>query len=126
MVLGTGGLPVSADNNFKARKFRVAVEGVSFDNNDGEMAATGNLLGIGDLVVGTFNTTTRTFTLGFNEALGTLNAVSSASSTTGDKTKLTVTSTLTGGNSYKYKTAASLSLPVLNELCNSGIQCGME
>lgn len=112
--------PGSADNTFKARKFRVAVEVASFDNNDGEMAATGNLLGIGDLVVGTFNTTTRTFTPGFNEALGTLNVVSSASATTAGKTKLTVTPSLTGGNSYKYKTAASLSLPVVNEPCNNG------
>ena len=50
------------ENTFTARKFRVAVEVSSFDNNDGNMAASGNLLGIGDLVVGEFNTTTKTFT----------------------------------------------------------------
>ncbi|MBU3109342.1 hypothetical protein [Clostridium gasigenes] len=44
------------ESSFKARKFKVAIEVASFDNNDGEMAATGNLLGIGDLVVGTFDT----------------------------------------------------------------------
>lgn len=55
--------PVSEkENTFTARKFRVAVEVSSFDNNDGDMAASGNLLGIGDLVVGEFNTTTKAFT----------------------------------------------------------------
>lgn len=56
--------PVSLkDNTFTARKFRVAIEVASFDNNDGDMAASGNLLGIGDLVVGEFNTSTKTFTV---------------------------------------------------------------
>lgn len=50
------------ENTFTARKFRVAVEVSSFDNNDGDMAASGNLLGIGDLIVGEFNTTTKAFT----------------------------------------------------------------
>ncbi|WP_291653804.1 hypothetical protein [Clostridium sp.] len=50
-------------NTYKARKFRVAVEVASFDNNDGQMAATGNLLGIGDMVAGIFNVTTNTFTV---------------------------------------------------------------
>lgn len=55
--------PVSEkENTFTARKFRVAIEVSSFDNNDGDMAASGNLLGIGDLVVGEFNTTTKAFT----------------------------------------------------------------
>lgn len=49
------------ENTFKARKFRVAVEIASFDNNEGLMGATGNLLGIGDLVSGEFNTTTKKF-----------------------------------------------------------------
>ncbi|GAA0084580.1 hypothetical protein UT300007_10190 [Clostridium sp. CTA-7] len=49
-------------NTFKARKFRVAVEVAAFANNDGQMAATGNLLGIGDMATGKFNITTNTFT----------------------------------------------------------------
>ncbi|MEG2412567.1 MAG: hypothetical protein RSA29_17180 [Clostridium sp.] len=109
----------SEANTFKARKFKVAIEVASFDNNDGEMAATGNLLGIGDLVVGTFNVTTKTFTAGFNDALGVLTVTSSAGLTSG-KTTITVTPTLTGGNSRKYKTAASLNLPVVNESCDIG------
>lgn len=52
----------SVTNTFKARKLKVAIEVASFDNNDGDMAATGNLLGIGDLVTGTFNTETKKFT----------------------------------------------------------------
>lgn len=55
--------PVTEETNtYVARKFRVAIEVASFDNNDGEMAATGNLLGIGDLITGTFNTETKKFT----------------------------------------------------------------
>lgn len=49
-------------NAFHARKFHVAVEISSFENNDGEMAASGNLLQIGDLVEGTFDTSANTFT----------------------------------------------------------------
>ncbi|MGL5149057.1 MAG: hypothetical protein ACRC7N_00585 [Clostridium sp.] len=51
-------------NTFTARKFRVAIEVASFDNNDGDMSAAGNLLGVGDLIVGEFNTTTKSFTAG--------------------------------------------------------------
>ncbi|MEG0309149.1 MAG: hypothetical protein RR636_14490 [Clostridium sp.] len=109
----------SEANTFKARKFKVAIEVASFDNNDGELAATGNLLGIGDLVVGTFNVTTKTFTAGFNEALGVLNVTSSAGLESG-KTTITVMPTLTIGNSRKYKIAASLTLPTVNENCDSG------
>lgn len=57
----------TAENTFKARKFKVAIEVSSFDNNDGEMAASGNLLGVGDLVVGIFNVQTKTFTEDTNE-----------------------------------------------------------
>lgn len=49
------------EGEFKARKFKVAVEVASFDNNDGQMGATGNLLGIGDIIHGTFNVTTKKF-----------------------------------------------------------------
>ena len=49
---------------YKARKFRVAIEVADFPNNEGELAATGNLQGIGDPVAGSFNVTTKTFTAG--------------------------------------------------------------
>lgn len=50
------------ENTYKARKFDIAIEVASFDNNDGQMAATGNFLGRGDIVLGEFNVTTKTFT----------------------------------------------------------------
>lgn len=53
------------DNTFRARKFNIAIEVSSFDNNDGELAVSGNFLGQGDPILGTFNTQTNTFTEGF-------------------------------------------------------------
>lgn len=49
-------------DSYYTRKFKVAVEVSSFDDDDGELTGAGNLLGIGDPVVGKFNTTTLTFT----------------------------------------------------------------
>lgn len=50
------------DDTYHARKFNVAVEVASFNDDDGEMTATGNFHAIGDMVIGTFNTKTNTFT----------------------------------------------------------------
>lgn len=50
-------------NTFEARKLRVAVEVADFGESDGEMTASGNLLGIGDVVIGTFDTSAKTFTV---------------------------------------------------------------
>ena len=47
---------------FKARKIRVAIEVATFTNTDGDMGATGNLLGVGDIITGSFDTNSRTFT----------------------------------------------------------------
>lgn len=47
---------------YHARQFKVAVEVASFTNDDGEMGCTGNLLGKGDPIEGTFDTSTKTFT----------------------------------------------------------------
>ncbi|MDZ4992641.1 hypothetical protein GNF80_06580 [Clostridium perfringens] len=58
--------PGTTEKTFRARKFNIAIEVASFDDEDGELAATGNLLGQGDPIVGTFNTTTNTFTEGFS------------------------------------------------------------
>ncbi|MEF9991331.1 MAG: hypothetical protein RR657_01655 [Peptostreptococcaceae bacterium] len=57
--------PSATENEFRARKFKVAISIDDFEAKDNEMSAKGKLLGIGDLVVGTFNTTTKTFTEGF-------------------------------------------------------------
>lgn len=50
--------------------------------------------------------------------LGTLTVSSAAGSTTG-KTALSVTPTLTSGNSYMYKTAATVTLPAYGDVCNT-------
>lgn len=52
----------SSGTSYHARKFLVAVEVASFTNDDGEMGCTGNLLAKGDLIEGTFDTKTNTFT----------------------------------------------------------------
>ena len=38
---------------YRARKFNVAVQVDSFDNNDGELQAKGSFLGLGDPIEGT-------------------------------------------------------------------------
>lgn len=50
------------DKTYKARYHKVAVEIANFKDSDGEMTADGNLLGIGDVVEGEFNTSSNTFT----------------------------------------------------------------
>lgn len=57
--------PGSTEGTFRARKFNVAVQVDEFGAKDGEMSAKGKLLCKGDLVLGSFNTSTRTFTEGF-------------------------------------------------------------
>lgn len=49
-------------NVFEARLMNVAIEVSDFSDEDGEMTAEGNLLGNGDIVLGTFATLTKTFT----------------------------------------------------------------
>jgi len=49
-------------NVFEARMIKVAIEVSDFGDEDGEMTAEGNLLGNGDIILGTFATTTQTFT----------------------------------------------------------------
>lgn len=50
------------ENTFYARQIHVAIEVSSFENNDGDMSVSGNFVGSGDVVEGTFNTQTKTFT----------------------------------------------------------------
>ncbi|MEE0733282.1 MAG: hypothetical protein U0M23_06565 [Acutalibacteraceae bacterium] len=52
----------NSDTEYEARLFKVAVEVSSLPNNEGQMGGSGNLLPIGDPVIGKFNITTRTFT----------------------------------------------------------------
>ena len=55
--------PIPAkENTFYARKIGVCVAVSTFNDNDGEIQVEGELLGIGDIIEGEFNTTTKTFT----------------------------------------------------------------
>lgn len=50
------------DGSYEARLHKVAVEVAEFSNSDGEMTGSGNLLGVGDVVIGTFDVKAKTFT----------------------------------------------------------------
>ena len=52
----------SSQTTFKARKIKVAIEVSKFGNEDGEMTCEGNFLGVSDVVIGTFDTSTKKFT----------------------------------------------------------------
>lgn len=53
------------------------------------------------------------------ETLGSL-TVNSAAGTTSGKTVITVTPALTSGNDYKYKTALTVTMPLLNDSTSTG------
>ena len=57
--------PSNTEGGYYARKFKVAIQVSEFPNNDGELGLSGVFLALGDPVVGTFNTKTKTFTEGF-------------------------------------------------------------
>ena len=57
--------PSNTNGGYYARKFKVAIQVSEFPNNDGELGLSGVFLALGDPVVGTFNTKTKTFTEGF-------------------------------------------------------------
>lgn len=59
-------------DNYYARRFDVAVEVASFDDDDGELTGAGNFLGIGDPVIGKFNTTSKIFTADSETAGGSV------------------------------------------------------
>ncbi len=52
----------SKEGSYEAKRRRVAVEISEFSDNDGEIQGSGNLLGVGEWVKGTFDTKTKTFT----------------------------------------------------------------
>lgn len=55
----------------------------------------------------------------YEQALKALTVTSEAGSTTG-KTKITLAQSITEGNTYKYKTGATVTLPVFNQVLTSG------
>lgn len=105
---------------FKARKFKVAVELTNINGAGGEtVTCSGNLNCIGDPIQGYFDKDTKAFTAGdYTETLGTLTVTSVAGATTGT-TKITITEPLTSGYSYMYKTASTVTAPVLNADCTT-------
>lgn len=57
--------PVSGSaNTYEARKRNVAIQVSDFSSKDGEMGLKANFLAKSDIIIGTFNTSTRTFTPG--------------------------------------------------------------
>lgn len=58
--------PAVEDAGFRARKINVAIAVDSFDDNDGELGVTGNFLGQSDPIEGTFDTSAKSFTVGFS------------------------------------------------------------
>ena len=57
--------PSNEDGGYRARKFNVAIKVDELTDNDGEMGITGEFVGQGNPVLGTFNKETKTFTEGF-------------------------------------------------------------
>lgn len=52
---------------YRARKFKVAIQVDSFDNNDGELQAKGSFLGLGDPILGTVTIDSDTKEVAFTE-----------------------------------------------------------
>lgn len=105
---------------FKARKFKVAVEVTNSQGAGGEtMTGAGNLNPVGDPIFGYFDIQEKKFTAGdYTETLGALTVTSVEGATIGT-TKVTVTPALTSGNVYMYKTASTVTAPLLNDDCTS-------
>lgn len=104
-----------SDQFFKARLFKVSIEVSGAAGPGGEtVVSTGNLNAKGDVILGYWDTVAKTFTEGdYTQTLGTLTVTSVAGATSG-KTKITVAETLTSGNFYMYKTAATITEPILD------------
>lgn len=106
---------------FKARKFKVSIEVSGAAGPGGEtVVSTGNLNAKGDVILGYWDTVAKTFTEGdYTQTLGALTVTSIAGATTGT-TKVTVAEPLTSGNFYVYKTAATVTEPILDADLSSG------
>ena len=55
----------TVEGTYRARKFSIAVQVDSFDDNDGELGVSGSLLGSADPIEGTFTIADKTFAAGF-------------------------------------------------------------
>lgn len=61
--------PGTVEGTFRARKIKVAIQVDEFPDNDGELGLSGNFLGQGDPILGTFTLTGKTFAEGFTAAV---------------------------------------------------------
>ena len=61
--------PATVVGDFHARKFNVAISVDSSEDNDGELALSGNFLGQSEPIEGTFTVSTQTFVAGFTPAV---------------------------------------------------------
>lgn len=61
--------PGTVEGTYRARKFNIAVQVDSFDDNDAELGISGTFLGQGDPVEGTFTLAAKTFAEGFTAAV---------------------------------------------------------
>ncbi|CAK0743305.1 hypothetical protein CCP3SC1AL1_110045 [Gammaproteobacteria bacterium] len=106
-------------NLYKARKFTVAVEVATLEGKGGEtVKVTGNLNNVGSFVDGEFNVVTKEF-IAYDADLSTLEITSSAGATA--KTIIGIYPLTPGtGYSYRYKSAASVTLPVYGDDLTAG------
>ena len=58
-------MPGTAEGGYRARQFNIAIQVDSFDDNDGELGASGSFLGSSEPIEGTFDVLLKTFTAGF-------------------------------------------------------------
>jgi len=58
-------MPGTAVGGYRARTFNIAIQVDSFDDNDGELGASGSFLGSSEPIEGTFDVLLKTFTTGF-------------------------------------------------------------
>ena len=115
---------IGSGTKFHCRKFEVLTTVDSLKGENKKDTFSGKFNGRGDPVEGVFDTSKvgtseNPFTAGWTKpALGTLTVTSIAGTATGD-TKLTVAPTLTEGNSYRYQTAATVTLPTVGADCTT-------
>ena len=118
--------PASTDSkSFYARKFKVAIQGDEFPDNDGELGISGSFLGIGDPIIGTFNVETKAFTEGFTgktleftyNATGDVTEISN-SKITFDKSENKFKGIPTDVTSFTFKDGGTLKTATLAETWN--------
>lgn len=108
-------------NTYYARKFVVEFAVDKLSGKGGEIASVeANMNSQGDVIIGEFNTETLQFTAEDDTAptLGSLTVTSTAGATIGDA-KIAVSPAKASGNSYRYQTAATVTLPAYGVDCSA-------